>query len=262
MLSQTGITSRGSRGREGWDSEARQRRGAEVEVEREREVWRRGVEDSARGRHSDPAFRWAASPPSSPSPRSRCSAAPPPPCCLPATLEAPWQWLCHGKPPPTPPRTCSGWSCTWPWSCEAASASKASLASFLLSSSAPDVFLSTYCFGLCSSEVWFGLVVHKLGGQALPDLDAGARLPGREWRPKEASAGRACALPMARTWGRARRGGGGWAVTSVLWWDLRAAASNWSGHRCLWPPVTTNLTLGSRWWWGGVEKIYPCVYCK
>ena len=55
----------------------------------------------------------------------------------------------------------------------------------------------------CASKLvsaMFGLVVHKLDGQALPDLDAGARLPGREWRPKEASAGSACALPMAGTW--------------------------------------------------------------
>ena len=72
----------------------------------------------------------------------------------------------------------------------------------------------------------FGLVVHKVGRQALPDLDAGARLPGWEWRPKEASAERACANPMARTRGEMEGGLVG-AVTSVLWWDLRAAASSW-----------------------------------
>merc|ERR1712038_431323 len=72
-------------------------------------MWRRRVmvEDLVTGKHSGPAFRLEVS--TSPSPSSRCSAAPRPPCSPPATWAAPWWWSCPCTPPPTPPRTCSHW---------------------------------------------------------------------------------------------------------------------------------------------------------
>ena len=103
----------------------------------------------------------------------------------------------------------------------------------------------------CSSELFstrFGLFVHLVGRQALPDLDAGARLPGWEWRPKEASAGRACALPMAGTRGSTERGGergeGGWLsplFCDEIWGQLRQVGVATGACGC-WSQQTWHLT--------------------
>ena len=195
--------------------------------------WRRKVmvEDLVTGKHSGPAFRLEVS--TSPSPSSRCSAAPRPPCSPPATWAAPWWWSCPCTPPPTPPRTCSGWSCTWSWSSAAASASKASSASSLLFSSTLGVSPNTSLVQVQNllHTTWFACP--QAGQRSSPCC----RRRSPTGRSKVASTGaqrrRLLTAPAQLQWREPGDCCVGCHQSSPLW-DLRPAASSWMLR---WPQV-------------------------